>query len=393
VTRIETVDLFLLQVPDFDPNRDPVKDTLLVRARAGQYEGWGECEAAPFVSLAAFVTPESHSTSRSVGASVLGQPLNDAADIAVITRRVGQNSMNVLQAPHLYSGVEMALWDLLGKKFEEPVYRLLGYDRAFAKQPYIVVPFGTNPEETFARMCHSRQAGYRAVKTGWSGFGGGNLAGDRAQLAATREGIGADARLFIDAARIWGNDVAAANRYCSLLNEFAVEWVEEPFDAAALAAYANFTSRHGRNRVAAGENIHSITQARQLLDIAGVGIIQIDCGRVGGIGAAREIAQYADRCGALYVNHTYTSHLALSASLQAYAGLQSHDLCEYPMDTTSLSWSICREHLLVDDAGEIKIPNAPGLGVTVSLDDLQRYLVDLEIRIGRTTLYKTPSIQ
>jgi L-alanine-DL-glutamate epimerase-like enolase superfamily enzyme len=392
VTRIETIDLFLLQVPDFDPNRDSVKDTLLVRARAGQYEGWGECEAAPFVSLAAFITPESHSGCRPVGASVVGHPIEGPADVASITRRVGQDSMNILQAPHIYSGVEMALWDLLGKKCEEPVYRLLGYDKAFGKLPYVVVPFATTPEMTFERMRQIRQDGYRVVKTGWNGFGI-DFATDRSQLAAAREGLGGDARLFLDAGRIWGNDVPAAKAYCPLMNEFAVDWVEEPFEATALAAYADFAAHHGRRRVAAGENIHSIFQARQLIDIGGVGVIQIDCGRVGGIGAAKEIAQYADRRGALYVNHTYTSHLALSASLQAYAGLQSHDLCEYPMDPTSLSWSICREHLLVDCNGEVRIPSAPGLGVTISLDDLHRYVVDLEIRIGRTTLYRTPSIQ
>lgn len=393
MTRIEAVDLFLLQVPDFDPDRDPVKDTLLVRARAGQYEGWGECEAAPFVSLAAFVTPESHTTSRSVGTSVLGQPLACPADIAAITRRVFQDSMNVLQAPHVYSGVEMALWDLLGKKCEEPVYRLLGYDKVFDKQPYVVVPFGTTTEQTFERMSLIRQAGYRAVKTGWNGFGSGTLTTDCAQLAATREGLGPNARLFIDASRIWGDDIVAAKRYCDLLDQFAVEWVEEPFEPTALEAYAEFSRHYGHQRVAAGENIHSVAQARQLLDIAGVGVVQIDCGRVGGIGSAKEIAQYVDRRGALYVNHTYTSHLALSASLQAYAGLERHDLCEYPNDPSSLSWAICRDHLPICGDGTVKVPDAPGLGITVNRDNLQRYVVDLEIKVGRNVLYSTPSIE
>ena len=393
MTHIEAVDLFLLQVPDFDPDRDPVKDTLLVRVRAGQYEGWGECEAAPFVSLAAFITPESHSTSRSVGASVLGEPLAIPADISAITRRVFQDSMNVLQAPHVYSGVEMALWDLLGKKCQEPVYRLLGYDRAFAKQPYVVVPFGTTPEETFERMSDIRRAGYGAVKTGWSGFGAGTLAVDTAQLAAAREGLGTDARLFVDAARIWGDDVAAAQRYCHLLDQFSVEWVEEPFEPTALETYAEFSHHYGHQRIAAGENIHSVAQARQLLDIAGVGVVQIDCGRVGGIGSAKEIAQYVDRRGALYVNHTYTSHLALSASLQAYAGLERHDLCEYPNDPSSLSWAICREHLPVCDDGTVKVPDAPGLGVTVNPDELGRYVIDVEIKVGPDVLYRTPSLE
>jgi L-alanine-DL-glutamate epimerase-like enolase superfamily enzyme len=393
VTHIEAVDLFLLQVPGFDPDRDPVRDTLLVRVRAGQHEGWGECEAAPFVSLAAFVTPESHSTSRPVGVSVLGQPLASPQDIAAITRRVFQDSMNVLQAPHVYSGVEMALWDLLGKKCQEPVYRLLGYERAFAKQPYVVVPFSATPEETFKRMDHIRRAGYGAVKTGWGGFGGGALTADTAQLAAAREGLGPDARLFVDAARVWVDDAAAARRYCRLLDQFSVEWVEEPFEPTASQAYAGFSRHFGRRRVAAGENVHGVAQACQLLDLAGVGVIQIDCGRIGGIGAAREIAQYADRRGALYVNHTYTSHLALSAALQAYAGIERHDLCEYPNDPSSLSWAICREHLPVRSDGTVKVPDVPGLGVTMNPDELRRYVVDIEIKIGPNVLYRTPSIK
>lgn len=392
VFRIEAIDLFLLQVPDFDPDRDSVRDTLLIRARAGQYEGWGECEAAPFVSLAAFITPESHSTCRPVSASVLGQRLEDPADIAAITRQVFNDSMNVLQAPHVYSGVEMALWDLLGKTRQEPVYRLLGYDKAFSKLPYVVVPFASTPSETFRRMQAIRQMGYRAVKTGWNGFGGGDIAIDQTQLAAAREGFGTDGHMFLDAARVWESDIAAAKRYCTLLDQFAIEWVEEPFDPAALDVYAEFARHHGCRRVAAGENIHSIAEARQLLDIAGIGILQIDCGRIGGIGAATEIARYTEQRGAAYVNHTYTSHLALSAALQSFAGLERHNVCEYPIDTSSLSWAICQTHLSPDADGRVSVPEAPGLGIAIDLYAVQRYVTDLEIKIGHSIVYRTPSL-
>ena len=86
--------------------------------------------------------------------------------------RFFHDSMNILQTPHIYSGVEMALWDLLGKRLQQPVYRLLGYDRAFAKQAYVVVPFAQTPEETHLRMRKAHDAGYTAVKTGWNGFWG-----------------------------------------------------------------------------------------------------------------------------------------------------------------------------------------------------------------------------
>ncbi len=393
MAHIESVDLFLLQVPDFNPDRDPVKDTLLVRISAGGYEGWGECEAAPLVSLAAFVAPESHSTSRPVAASVIGQKLDDPKDLAAISRLVAANSMNVLQTPHIFSGVEMALWDLLGKMRQEPVYRLLGYSNAFPKLPYVVVPFAPTPQETFRRMRDIRASGFHAVKTGWNGFGGGDRLADRAQLDAAREGLGKDARLFLDAARVWGANAAAASAYRPLLDEFLVEWVEEPFAPAALDAYADFARCHGRNRVAAGENANSVAQACQLLDVGGVGIIQIDCGRVGGIGAAAQIARLADGRGATYVNHTYTSHLALSASLSAYAGLDRHELCEYPADPTSLSWEICAEHLELGEGGTITLPDTPGLGIGVDLDVVEKLLVDIEIRFGDMVLYRTPCLR
>ena len=62
--------------------------------------------------------------------------------------------------------------------------------------------------------------------------------------------------------------------------------------------------------------------ARQLIDYGKVAFVQIDCGRIGGIGPAKRVADYAVASGVTYVNHTFTSHLALCASLQPYAGLE-----------------------------------------------------------------------
>jgi len=79
------------------------QDALLVRVSSGGYEGWGECEASPLTSIAGWVAPMSHSACKPVRASVLGQPLNDVADIYRIGNLVRAESQDVLQADHTFT--------------------------------------------------------------------------------------------------------------------------------------------------------------------------------------------------------------------------------------------------------------------------------------------------
>ena len=139
---IEAVDFFYLAMPEVTDEADGSQDALLVRVAAGGHVGWGECEAAPLPSIAAFVCPKSHGVCRPVADSVLGKRLDEPADIARLSVEVAYNSMDLLQAPHTFSGIEMALWDVLGKARGEPVWRMLGYSRSHPKTPYASVLFG-----------------------------------------------------------------------------------------------------------------------------------------------------------------------------------------------------------------------------------------------------------
>src|SRR5947199_6582546 len=133
MTKIEAVDFFYLSMPEILDIGDGSQDALLVRVAAGGYIGWGECEASPLVSIAALVCPMSHAACKPVAASVLGEKLSDPQDIARIAHLVEWQSMDLLQAAHTFSGIEIALWDILGKAKGEPAYRLLGYPRAYPK--------------------------------------------------------------------------------------------------------------------------------------------------------------------------------------------------------------------------------------------------------------------
>ncbi len=389
--KIESVDFFYLSMPLITLDADGSQDALLVRVRGGQHEGWGECEAAPLVSIAAYYCPASHGACQPVSASVEGQRLDGPDDITRIAAEVRRNSMDLLQAAHTFSGIEIALWDLLGKSRDEPVWKMLGYSRTFPKRPYASLLLGDTPQDTLERCRSARGRGFSAVKVGWGRLGQA-VETDADHFQAAREGIGPEGLVLIDAGQIWEEDVESAAARLPALEAVDATWLEEPFQAHALDAYRQLSARSGRVGIAGGEAAHNAHMAKHLIDFGNVSFIQIDCGRIGGIGPAKIVADYAAARGVKYVNHTFTSHLALSASLQPFGGLEEEQICEYPADPRSLALDLTANHILPDADGKIHLPEAPGLGITIDLAGAASYLVSVEIDVGGHRTYSTPSI-
>jgi len=390
--RVESIDFFYLSMPQVLDIGDGSQDALLVRVSAGGHVGYGECEAAPLPSIASLVCPMSHSACKPVAASVLGAKLDDVADIARIGEAVRANSLDLLQADHTLSGIDMALWDLMGRRLSEPVWKLLGWPRAFPKMPYFSVLFGESPQETLLKAQQARGRGFRAAKFGWGPFGRGSPAEDEAQLAAAREGLGEDGILLVDAGTVWNADLTAARQRLPALMRTRAAWLEEPFVSGAPAAFKQLSNESGAVGIAGGEGCHNYFMAKHMIDYAGLTYVQIDAGRIGGISVARQVADYALSKGVTYVNHTFTSHLALSASLQPYAGIENHEICEYPAEPKALALAMTRDHLLPDADGQVRLPEEPGLALEVNLEGLAPYLVDTEIRVKGKTLYRTPAL-
>jgi L-alanine-DL-glutamate epimerase-like enolase superfamily enzyme len=389
--RIDSVDFFYLSMPVVTEAADGSQDALLVRVTAGPNQGWGECEAAPLPSIAGFVAPMSHGACRPVSASVLGERLDGPEDIARMSATVVYNSMDLLQAAHTWSGVEIAMWDLLGRQRGVPAYQLLGYAKAYPKLPYASVLFGATPEDTRSRAAEIHKTGFRAAKFGWAPFGE-SAANDVRHIDAAREGLGPKGILLIDAGQIFGEDVEAAALRLDAMERNRVTFFEEPFHSSAYDAYRALGARARTVRTAGGEAAHNRFMAEHLMEYGRVGYIQIDCGRIGGLGPARQVAVQAAKRGVTYVNHTFTSNLALSASLQPFAGLADHRICEYPTKLQPLARDLTLNHIEPDANGEIAPPDGPGLGIEINPEALARYKVDVEIRVRGKTIYSTPAI-
>ncbi len=151
---------------------------------------------------------------------------------------VAYDSMDLLQAAHTLSGVEMAMWDLLGRARQEPVWKLLGYKASHPKVPYASRLFGDTPQQTLEAAKLSRAQGFKAAKFGWGPIGRGSAKEDAEHFAAAREGLGADGILLVDVGQIFIEDVARAAERLPALEAAGALWLEEPFEAAAYEAYA-----------------------------------------------------------------------------------------------------------------------------------------------------------
>jgi L-alanine-DL-glutamate epimerase-like enolase superfamily enzyme len=390
--RIDAVDFYYLSMPEVLDIGDGSQDLLLVRLQAGPYVGWGECEASPLVSIASLVAPMSHSACKPVRASVLGQALDTVDDIRRIGDLVRENSMDLLQTDHTLSGIDIAMWDLLGKRHDVPAYTLLGYDKPHPKTPYASVLFGDTPAETLEKARRAREMGYLAAKFGWGPYGQTTVEADSDQIVAAREGLGPDGILLVDAGTVWKDDLARALPRLEALKAHNATWLEEPFLSGALDSYKALADAAGPVKLAGGEGSHNVFMARHMIDYAGIGFVQIDAGRIGGITPSRDVALYAKAKGVTYVNHTFTSHLALAASLLPYADMAEDEICEYPVEPKSLALDATLDHLERDANGKITLPERPGIGVRPDLDGCKRYLIPTEIRVGGKTLYETPPL-
>ncbi|HWD41263.1 MAG TPA: mandelate racemase/muconate lactonizing enzyme family protein [Fimbriimonas sp.] len=363
---------------------DGSQDALLVRVRAGRYEGWGECEASPLTTMASFVAPMSHSACKPVGELVIGERLDSAEDIPRIHHKVRTGSFDLLQSYHTLSGIDIALWDLIGKRFQSPAYQLLGFEVSYAKTPYASVLFGDTPSETEARARLVAQQRFAGIKLGWGAFGKGSLKEDEEHLEAARAGLGWERALMVDAGTVW-EELEAARERLPALEGAKVTWLEEPFPGSELGLYHDLG---GRVPLAGGEGCNSAAQARQMIDYARLAFVQIDAGRVGGITDAHRVAMYADTRNVKFVNHTFTSNLALAASIHPYAGLKEHEWCEYPVEPKPLAKEITVESV-EPVSGRIHLPEKPGLGVTVDVGAIEKYLVETEFKLDGKLVFQS----
>ncbi|MBI4305145.1 MAG: mandelate racemase/muconate lactonizing enzyme family protein [Chloroflexi bacterium] len=389
--RIEAIDLFYVALPKIERAADGTQDSFLVRVRAdnGLY-GWGEADASPLVSLAAYICPMSHSNIININEALLGETVNDPDDVRRLRAKAGAYGLDIQQIDHAVAAVDIALWDLVGKHLQEPVYRLLGYRLAYPKLPYASVLFGDTPAETREIARSLKDKGFSAAKFGWGPMGKVSLENDVALVAAARDGLGRHPELMIDCGVVWGQDDGAAYERAVRFADSRITWMEEPLHPDAVDAYRRLKDRRPPVRLAAGEGCDFFRSAEDLMTNGGVDFVQIDVGRIGGITVADQVCRRARELGLTYVNHTFKSHLQLAASIHVHAGIEQFRYLEYPAGGSPLILGLTAPTgLPVNQKGMVDCPENPGLGVDVNLETVRKYQRQVRIEIDGKVLFES----
>ena len=388
--KIIAVDPFYLKMSQITDAADGTQDTLLVRIQTDEgITGWGECDASPLVSLSVYCCPMSHGNIINIRESLVGETLDSPNDVVRLHQKALRNGLDIQQIHHAYSGADIALWDIVGQKLGEPIYRLLEpQSQSHSKLPYASVLFGDTPEATYQISTQLRERGYRAAKFGWGPMGKLGEENDIALVRAAREGMGGDAQIMIDAGVVWGDDYGMAYARAKQFAQFSPTWLEEPLAPDAIEAYMELSKRNPPVPIAAGEGSGTYRMAEDLILHGGIQFVQIDVGRIGGITAAFRVRKLAEGHGVQYVNHTFKSHLSLAASLHVFAANESFNLLEYPAEGSDLSQRLTVERLEVGSDGKVALTGKPGLGVHVDTEAMSEYLVPVQIQAGDHIIFE-----
>lgn len=275
---------------------------------------------------------------------------------------------------HAISGIDIALWDLLGQATGQPVGRLLGGRYRDRVRPYASILMD-EPNALADHLLAVKAQGFRAFKIGWGPFGRRNdFALDEAIVRAAREAIGPDSLLMVDAGAsdaFWPQGYKWALRTAEMLAGYNVAWFEEPLVPDALHDFVQLR-QHAPLPIAGGEVLTRRQSFQPWLQSGALDIVQPDVTKVGGISEERRIAWMAKENGVRFVPHGWNTAVGLAADLQLVSAFPEADLVEYLTGSPFID-EIAAGGWRLDADGMLAIPSGPGLGLKLDRVALAKY--------------------
>lgn len=360
----------VLRIKSVEAKTASSQDSVLVRVRTDTgLEGVGEADSSPEMVKAVIDAPFSHNIATGLRRLLVGEnPLETDRLWQTMYRRTmyaGRRSVPITAM----AAVDMALWDVKGKHYGEPIHRLLGGKQHARIPAYASILFGRDGDATAEIGERWREAGYQAVKFGWEPMGR-NEALDVDLVRGARDGVGADGTVLIDAGCVW--DARTALQRAHAFAPFRIGWLEEPLHPDDYEGYRWLRDR-SPVPIASGEEECGRQAFRPLIDGRCLDVYQVDLSR-NGFTDATYVRHRVEEIGARLCNHCYTSPVTVAASLHWLSTCRDAFLFEDCVEDSPLRHELTHEKVQAVD-GWVTVPDRPGLGVTLDEDFVKAHLI------------------
>ncbi|WP_149540146.1 mandelate racemase/muconate lactonizing enzyme family protein [Siccirubricoccus phaeus] len=354
-----------------DYGKQPSFDSVIIRIETDAgLTGWGEAKAgvastAACGGLAAIIN-------RDMAPLLLGEDPRDisrhwdvlynaprqgfALDRGHVFPALGRRGLSI----SAIAGIDTALWDILGKSLNAPVWRLLGGRRAERMPAY--ASGGWAPEERIGEQLlgYVRQGGFRAVKMR-VGSMDGPVARSAARVRAARAALGPEIGLAADAHGTW--TVSEAKTFCRMVEDCDLMWFEEPVTADDKQGQAE-VRRSSAVPISSGESEFTRHDFRELAELRAADVLQPDLAIAGGITEGVRIGAIASAFNLRLAPHLWSGAPAFAAGLHLAASQSAGFILEYSLGHNPMLHDLIEERFPVED-GFVAVPDRPGLGITV----------------------------
>jgi L-alanine-DL-glutamate epimerase-like enolase superfamily enzyme len=289
------------------------------------------------------------------------------------------------------SGVDIALWDIIGQATHTPLYRLLGGYRD-SLPAYASAGFYAQDKDSAAlaeEVGGYAERGFRCVKIKVgrqpdalmnplkdmqaSDYATVSFEEDVERVRAARAAIGPGVKLAIDANNAWTPSLALA--FMSEVEDQDIYWLEEPVATEDLEGSAMVAERL-TTPVAGYETETGLPGFRAMMAARAVDIVQPDVIWSGGITESRKIAAVAQAYGLPVIPHVFSSAVSSIANMHFIASIPNGSWLEFDQNPNALRSDLFEQPITVDADGNVSLPDRPGLGVTLNMDTVERYRVE-----------------
>jgi L-rhamnonate dehydratase len=353
----------------FDGSYD---DCVLVVHTDSGLTGIGETESMAPAIQAIVRGPSAHNHARSLSAVLVGADPSDPEELwhrmYESTDYVGRRGLTM----HAIGGVDLALWDLKGKIEGKPVHALIGGAKRDRLPAYgTIYPMAKSPEEVRAQVAEGQSKNLRNFKFAADPWWLEDIAHTGRLLTAAREQAGAEARLIVDAALSY-RTAEEGLRLFPIFREVGIWFLEAPLPLDDVDGHLEM-SRHGLQTGVGDLGLTHVREFIEMMDRGGASICQPDISQVGGFTGIMQVAAAAYARGKRVITHGYKTNIEIAANLHFLAAQPAVEPLEFSLSHSPLRWHTTNEHFPVETDGCVRVPQSPGLGVTLNPETIERY--------------------